>query len=158
LQFSTLFLEVAIWFSFTLAVGPILFQAFFSMIVYVHIFSVVILFTMEQERNDGGHQCGQQGEQQGVQNVRSSPRLSEKRKAEDLKILRERRKSLKLPTQPPASAAEDKVDEQEHDEDFTPDGEGSRHDDGVLATMMPPWLLSVMVIRANSSHNLCDAP
>jgi hypothetical protein len=28
----------------------------------------------------------------------------------------------------------------------------------LLATMMPPWLLSVMVIRANSSHNLSDAP
>jgi hypothetical protein len=28
----------------------------------------------------------------------------------------------------------------------------------LLAAMMPPWPLSAMVIRANSSHNLCDAP
>jgi hypothetical protein len=28
----------------------------------------------------------------------------------------------------------------------------------LLATMTPSWLLSAMVIRANSSHNLCDAP
>jgi hypothetical protein len=93
-------------------------------------FSVVILFIMEQERNDGGQQCGQQGEQQGGQNIRSSPRLSEKRKAEDLKRLRERRKRLRLPTQPPASTVEDQEHEEEHDEDFAPDGEGSGHDDG----------------------------
>jgi hypothetical protein len=85
---------------------------------------------MEQERNDGGHQCGRQGEQQGGQNIRYSPYLSEKRKAKDLKRLRERRKRLWLPTQPPASTAEDQKDEEEHDEDFTPDGEGSGHDDG----------------------------
>jgi hypothetical protein len=103
----------------------------FSMIVYVHIFfSVVILFTMEQERNDGGHQCGQQGEQQAGQNIRSSPRLSEKRKAEELQRLLERRKRLTLPTPPPASTAEDQEDEEEHDEDFSPDDEGSGHDDG----------------------------
>jgi hypothetical protein len=28
----------------------------------------------------------------------------------------------------------------------------------LLAAMMLPWPLSAMVIRANSSHNLCDAP
>jgi hypothetical protein len=28
----------------------------------------------------------------------------------------------------------------------------------LLAAMMLPWLLSAMVERANSSHNLCDAP
>jgi hypothetical protein len=57
--------------------------------------------------------------------------LFEKRKAKDLKRLCERRKRLRLPTQPPASNAEDQEDEEEHDEDFAPDGEGSRHDDGV---------------------------
>jgi hypothetical protein len=98
--------------------------------MFIFFISVVILFTMEQERNDGGHQCGQQGEQQGGQNIRSSPRLSEKRNAEDLKRHRERRKRLRLPTQPPARTTEDQEDEEEHDEDFAPDGEGSGHDDG----------------------------
>jgi hypothetical protein len=55
-------LEVAIWFSLTLAVVPYRFQAFFDDCLCSYIFiSVVILFTMEQERNDGGHQRGQQG-------------------------------------------------------------------------------------------------
>jgi hypothetical protein len=58
-----IFLEVAIWFSLTLVVVPILFSSIFSTIVYVHLFLVLILFIMEQERNDGGQQCGQQGEQ-----------------------------------------------------------------------------------------------
>jgi hypothetical protein len=35
-----------------------------------------------------------------------------------------------LPTPPLASTAEDQEDEEEHDEDFAPDGEGSGHDDG----------------------------
>jgi hypothetical protein len=89
---------------------------------YIFLFSVVILFTMEQG--------GQQGEQQGGQNTRSSPRLSEKRKADNLQRLRERRKRLRLPTPPLASTAEEQGDEEQHDEDFAPDGEGSGHDDG----------------------------
>jgi hypothetical protein len=114
----------------TSSCSHIVFKHFFDDCLCSYIFSVVILFTMEQERNDGGHQCGRQGEQQGGQNIRYSPYLSEKRKAKDLKRLRERRKRLWLPTQPPASTAEDQKDEEEHDEDFTPDGEGSGHDDG----------------------------
>jgi hypothetical protein len=47
----------------------IVFKHFFDDCLCSYIFSVVILFTMEQERNDGGHQCGQQGEQQGGQNI-----------------------------------------------------------------------------------------
>jgi hypothetical protein len=35
-----------------------------------------------------------------------------------------------MPTPPLASTAEDQEDEEEHDEDFAPDGEGSGHDDG----------------------------
>jgi hypothetical protein len=75
-------------------------------------------------------QGGQQGEQQGVQDTRSSPRLSEKRKADNLQRLRERRKRLRLPTPPLASTAEELGDEGQHDEDFVADGEGSGHDDG----------------------------
>jgi hypothetical protein len=125
------FLEVAIWFSLTLAVVPILFSSiFFDDCLCSSFFPVLILFIMEQERNDGGQQCGQQGEQQGGQNIRSSLRLSKKRNAEDLKRLRERRKRLRLPSQPPASTTEVQEHEEEHDEDYAPDGEGSGHDDG----------------------------
>jgi hypothetical protein len=56
--------------------------------------------------------------------------LHDKRKTEDLERLRERRKRLRLSTQPLASAAEDQEHEEEHDDDFVPDGEGSGHDDG----------------------------
>jgi hypothetical protein len=53
-------------FHLTLAVVPFRFQAFFYDCLCSYIFiSVVILFTMEQG--------GQQGEQQGGQNTRSSP-------------------------------------------------------------------------------------
>jgi hypothetical protein len=99
------------------------FKLFFDDCLCSYIFiSVVILFTMEQD--------GQQGEQQGGQNTRSSPRLYEERKAEELQRLRERQKRLRLPTPTLASTAEDQEDEEEHDEDFAPDGEGSGHDDG----------------------------
>jgi hypothetical protein len=99
------------------------FKLFFDDRLCSYIFiSVVIVFTMEQG--------GQQGEQQGGQNTRYSPRLSKKRKAEEVQRLHERRKRLRLPTPPLASTAEDQEDEEEHDKDFAPDGEGSGHDDG----------------------------
>jgi hypothetical protein len=82
---------------------------------------------MKQGRNDGGQQRGQQGEQQGGQNICSSPRLHEKMKADHLERLHERRKMLRLPTQPSNSEQEH---EEENDVDIVPHGEGSRDDDG----------------------------
>jgi hypothetical protein len=63
-----------------------------------------------------------------------------------------------LPTQLAASTAEDQEDEESMMKISPLTVKALDMMMELLATMMPPWLLSAMVIRANSSHNLCDAP
>jgi hypothetical protein len=112
---------------------------------------------MEQERNDGGQQCGQQGEQHGGQNIRSSPRLSEKGKAEDLKRLHERRKRLRLPPSHRLALLKIKNTKKSMMKILPLTVKALDMMMELLAMMTPSWLLSAMVIRENSSNNLCDS-
>jgi hypothetical protein len=57
-----------------------------------------------------------------------------------------------------ASTAKDQEDEEVHDEDFALTVKALDTMMELLEAMMPPWPLSAMVISANPSHNLCDAP
>ena len=57
---------------------------------FVHLSFFSVVFIMDQDQNDGG--------QQGGINIRSSPRLQNKRKPVDRAELLEKRKRLRLPS------------------------------------------------------------
>ena len=90
------------------------------MFFFIPIFSVV--FIMDQEQNVKG--------QQGVDTVRRSPRVQNKRKQLDKNELKERRKRLRLKV--PLSPIQDEESDDEQDLEFAPAGDGSGDDNVVI--------------------------